>query len=78
MCRLKIHHDPLWPSHFHDFHILNYLLGNAKLDIIHCTMAWPLAEKPGNMELGAAPLVPYYSVFSARPSLGYGTLMHCC
>ena len=33
-----------------------------------------LAENPGNVELGAAPLVQHYSVFSARPGLGYGTL----
>ena len=35
-----------------------------------------LAEITGNIELGAAPLVQYYSVFSARPSLEYGTLIH--
>ena len=31
-------------------------------------------ENTGNVEIGAAPLVQHYSVFSARPSLGYGTL----
>ena len=34
-----------------------------------------LAENTGNVELGAAPLVQHYSVFSARPGLGYGTLI---
>ena len=34
-------------------------------------------ENTGNIELGAAPLVQYYSVFSSLPSLGYGTLIHC-
>ena len=32
-------------------------------------------ENTGNIELGAAPLVQYYSVFSSRPSLRYGTLI---
>ena len=32
-----------------------------------------LAENTGNVELGAAPLVQHFSVFSARPGLGYGT-----
>ena len=36
-----------------------------------------LSENTGNVELGAAPLAQYYSVFSARPSLGYGTLTQC-
>ena len=36
-----------------------------------------LAENTGNVELRAAPLVQHYSVFSARPDLGYGTLIHC-
>ena len=34
-----------------------------------------IAENTGNVELGAAPLVQHYSVFSARPGLGYGTLI---
>ena len=34
-------------------------------------------EKTGDIELGAAHLVQYYSVFSSRPSLGYGTLIQC-
>ena len=33
-------------------------------------------KNTGNIELGAAPLVQYYSVFSSRPILGYGTLIH--
>ena len=36
-----------------------------------------LAENTGNIELGAAPFVQYYSVFSAWPSLRYGTLIQC-
>ena len=36
-----------------------------------------LAENTGNVKLGAAPLVQHYSVFSARPGLGYGTLIQC-
>ena len=36
-----------------------------------------LAENTGNVELGAVPLVQHYSVFSARPGLGYGTLIQC-
>ena len=36
-----------------------------------------LAENTGKIELGAAPLVQHYSVFSAQPGLGYGTLIHC-
>ena len=36
-----------------------------------------LAENTGNVELGAAPLVQHFSVFSARPGLGYGTLIQC-
>ena len=34
-----------------------------------------LTENTGNVELGAAALVPHYSVFSAWPGLGYGTLI---
>ena len=34
-------------------------------------------EKTGNIELGVAPLIQHYSVFSAQPSLGYGTLIQC-
>ena len=34
-----------------------------------------LAENTSNIELGAAPLVQYYSVFSAGSSLRYGTLI---
>ena len=30
-----------------------------------------------NIELWAAPLVQYYSVFTAGPGLGYGTLIQC-
>ena len=37
-----------------------------------------LAENTGNVQLGAAPLVQHFSVFSARRGLGYGTLIHCC
>ena len=36
-----------------------------------------LTENTGNVELGAAPLVQHFSVFSARPGLGYGTLIQC-
>ena len=36
-----------------------------------------LAENTGNVELGGAPLVQHFSVFSARPGLGYGTLIQC-
>ena len=36
-----------------------------------------LAENTGNVELGAAPLVQHYSVFSGWPGLGYGTLIQC-
>ena len=32
-------------------------------------------KNTGNIELGAAPLVQYYLVFSYGPSLGYGTLI---
>ena len=42
-------------------------------------MAYPKlrhAEITGNVKLGAVLLIQYYSVFSARPSLGYGTLIH--
>ena len=35
-----------------------------------------LAENTGNVELGAMPLVQHYSVLTAWPGLGYGTLIH--
>ena len=36
-----------------------------------------LAENTRNVELGAVPLFQHFSVFSAWPGLGYGTLIHC-
>ena len=36
-----------------------------------------VAENTDNIEVGAVPLVQYHSVFSARPSLWYGTLIQC-
>ena len=51
------------------------------LDVQHAQMSSfgieVCAENTDNVELGAAPLIQHYSVFSAWPGLGYGTLIQC-
>ena len=55
---LKNHHDPPWPPHFHDFHILTDWLEQAKLDIIHCCqLNWWTSCVTGLNNIGLLSLV---------------------
>ena len=61
-------------GHFTTKIIRNYRLG------YNVSVPYPkpgLAENNDIVELRAAPLIQYYSVFSFRPGLGYGTLVQC-